>query len=131
MVMAPQPSASQTEGAQSPAGTQGSTSVTSANRSKTHRGQLSLVNSDPERILQHASGRAPQCPPAEPQTWKDFRVNLNNTGQLPLPLYGHESGYVPPSCPPCTMCSQIQEWKLFHKSKSTDSKFITGACIPI
>lgn len=70
-----------------------------ANRPKTHRGQLSLVNSDPERILQHASGRVPQCPPAEPQTWKDFRVNFNNTGQLPLPLYGHESGYVPPSCP--------------------------------
>lgn len=99
-------SAIKTKGMPPPAGIHGNTSVTSANRAETHKGQLSAAKSEPSKIATRNQSRA-----AVPRRWtRNSQENFkNNRGQLPLALYGHESEYARPSCPPC-----IQEWKLFH-----------------
>lgn len=60
--------------------------------------------------------RQATMPPRWTINLERFQSDSNNTEKLPLSLYGHESEYVPASCPLCTLCSQIQKWKLCHMS---------------
>lgn len=96
MAMALQPSATQTKGMPSPAGVQGSTSVTSGNRPIRH----TKVSCHPSPLDLHDCCNMESVMPSWWTTnLERFQSNWHNAGELPLTLFGHESGYVLPSRP--------------------------------